>query len=66
MKTTEVTIEANGHVTLHVQGVQGMRCMEITEDLERALGGQRLSHELTEEAYAEAVEVAQATEGQTW
>ena len=64
MKTIEVIITKEGIATVHVQGVQGMRCTEITEGLERALGGQMLSRDLTDEAHAEA-SVAQAQE-QTW
>lgn len=64
MKTIEVTIDKTGEATVHVQGVQGMRCTEITEKLERRLGGQMLNRELTDEAHAE--ETVAATQEQTW
>ena len=35
----EVTIDNKGNVKIHVQGVQGDKCLEITKPLEEALGG---------------------------
>ncbi len=64
MKTIEVLITKEGVVTVHVQGVQGMRCTEITAELERKLGGQMLSRDLTDEAHAE--ETVTTAQEQTW
>jgi hypothetical protein len=45
----EVTIE-HGKVVIHVRGVKGETCLELTKDLEAALGGLLLERELTPEA----------------
>ena len=45
----EVTIDENGQVQIHVSGVKGEACLEITRPLEQALGGQ-LTREMTPEA----------------
>lgn len=37
--TIEVTIDPDGKVTIHVMGVKGAKCTEITAQLEAALGG---------------------------
>ncbi|MDC7220334.1 MAG: DUF2997 domain-containing protein [Spirochaetales bacterium] len=34
----EITIGKDGQVQIHVQGVDGKSCMELTKDLEDALG----------------------------
>ena len=64
MKTIEVEITKEGNVTVHVQGVQGMKCTEITEELERKLGGQVISRDLTDEAHA--AETVSQPQVQTW
>ena len=48
----EVTIDENGQVQIHVSGVKGEACLEITRPLEQALGGQ-LTREMTPEALEE-------------
>jgi hypothetical protein len=48
----EVTIDENGQVLIHVSGVKGEACLEITRPLEQALGGQ-LTREMTPEALEE-------------
>ena len=45
-----VTIEENGQVRLEVRGVKGEGCLELTKELEAALGGQVLSRQMTAEA----------------
>jgi hypothetical protein len=45
----EVTIDENGQVQIHVIGIKGDACLEITRPLEQALGGQ-LTREMTPEA----------------
>ena len=46
----EVFIEKDGRVRLHVRGVSGRRCLDLTQALEKALGGQIESREMTPEA----------------
>jgi Protein of unknown function (DUF2997) len=46
----ELIIEANGHTRVEVRGVKGPSCLELTRQLEAALGGQVLSRQLTAEA----------------
>ena len=48
----EVTIDENGMVQIHVRGVKGEACLDITNPLEQALGGQ-LTREMTPEAQEE-------------
>jgi hypothetical protein len=48
----EVTIDENGQVQIHVTGIKGDACLEITRTLEQALGGQ-LRREMTPEALEE-------------
>lgn len=59
----EVTIHPDGKVELHVVGVEGMSCVDITEPLVKALGGEVLSQELTQEAY---IEVSDENENRQW
>lgn len=53
MQTIEVSISPKGDVQIHVVGVQGESCLTLTKPLEDALGGQPVSREMTDEAYAE-------------
>lgn len=48
----EIKIDENGEVTLHVQGVTGMQCKDITAQLEALLGGE-FETEFTPEAFEE-------------
>jgi hypothetical protein len=48
----EITIGADGEVSIHVSGAGGASCMKLTEDLEKALGVV-LSREKTSEYYRE-------------
>jgi hypothetical protein len=50
----EVTIDENGQVQIHVTGIKGDACLEITRPLEQVLGGQ-LTREMTPEALEEPV-----------
>lgn len=52
----EVTIDKNGEVSVRVIGVKGESCLELTRDLEEAIGGQVQSRELTPEAYESSQE----------
>ena len=47
----DVFIEKNGQVRIEVHGVQGMSCLDLTKDLEDALGGQVEEREMSHEAY---------------
>ena len=47
----EVLIDQHGQVQLLVRGVKGAACLEITKELEMALGSQVTSREWTGEAY---------------
>lgn len=46
----EVTINKDGQMELHVRGVKGEACLDITRPLEEALGGEVLLREMTSEA----------------
>ncbi|GAP14548.1 hypothetical protein LARV_02321 [Longilinea arvoryzae] len=46
----EVTIGKDGKVQVHVRGVQGKACLDITRALENALGGEVEVREMTPEA----------------
>lgn len=46
----EVTIGKDGKVQVHVRGVKGDACLEITKALEAALGGDVELREMTPEA----------------
>jgi hypothetical protein len=48
----EVTIDENGQVQIHVIGIKGDACLDITRPLEQALGGQ-LTRQMTPEALEE-------------
>ena len=48
-----VIIDPNGDVRLDVRGVKGRDCLEITEDVIDALGGEVAERKLTEEAEEE-------------
>jgi len=52
----EVMIDKNGKVQVHVRGVKGESCLEITQALEAALGGKVELREMTPEA-AEGVQL---------
>jgi hypothetical protein len=50
VQEVEITIDKNGQVQVQVRGVKGTACLEITKDLEQALGGEILLREMTPEA----------------
>lgn len=59
----EVTISPDGKVAMHVQGVEGMACLEDTRELIALLGGDVESQEMTAEAY---VEVSEEQQDRLW
>jgi hypothetical protein len=46
MQEIEVQINKDGKVEISVRGVKGLKCLEITADLEQALGGEVLLREM--------------------
>ncbi|MFI0484037.1 DUF2997 domain-containing protein [Actinomadura sp. 9N215] len=46
----EVTIDPDGTTRVEVRGVPGAGCLDLTEGLEDALGGEVVERELTPEA----------------
>ncbi len=50
LQEIEVTIEPNGQVHVQVRGARGASCLDLTHDLEEALGGEVISREMTPEA----------------
>jgi hypothetical protein len=49
----EVTIGKDGQVQVQVRGVKGKKCLELTKELEEALGGEVLARVMTPEAVEE-------------
>ncbi len=43
----EITINKQGQVEVHVRGVKGKTCLELTRALEEALGGEVILREMT-------------------
>jgi hypothetical protein len=50
LQEIEVVIGKDGQVQIQVRGVQGLKCLEITKELEDALGGEILARVMTPEA----------------
>lgn len=59
LEEIEVFIDKDGQVRIEVRGVKGMACLDLTQDLEAALGGQVEEREMTPEAYDTAQEQVQ-------
>jgi hypothetical protein len=51
LQEIDVFIEKDGQVRIEVRGVKGTSCLDITAALERALGGQLESREMTSDSY---------------
>ena len=47
----DVFIDADGTVRIEVRGVKGTACLDLTRELEAALGDQVESREMSPEAY---------------
>ena len=60
----DVFIEKYGRVRIEVRGAQGMSCLDLTKDLENALGGQIEAREMTPEACETAQEQVQERQWQ--
>ncbi len=54
LQEIDIFIEKDGQVKLEVRGVKGPGCLDLTRDLEKALGGE-VEREMRPEAY-EAIE----------
>ena len=52
LQEIEVVIDPDGKVRVEVHGVNGPACLEVTKDLEAALGGQVIAREMTSDALA--------------
>ncbi|WP_180687199.1 DUF2997 domain-containing protein [Streptomyces gossypiisoli] len=52
LQEVEVFIAPDGTTRIEVRGVAGAGCLDLTEDLEKALGGTIVERELTAEAQA--------------
>ncbi len=50
LQEIEVKIGKDGKVEIQVRGVKGMKCLELTKELEEALGGNILARIMTPEA----------------
>ncbi len=46
----EIVIEEDGQTKIHILGVKGKKCLALTEDLEKALGGEVIKRTMTPEA----------------
>ena len=59
LEEIEVFIDKDGKVRIEVHGVKGMSCLDLTKDLEDALGGEVEDREMTPEAYETVQEQVQ-------
>ena len=59
LEEIEVFIDKDGKVRIEVRGVKGMSCLDLTKDLEDALGGEVEDREMTPEAYETVQEQTQ-------
>lgn len=60
----EVIISKNGQVQIQVRGVQGTKCLELTRELEEALGGNILARIMSPEANLDQQQNEQDTDQQ--
>jgi hypothetical protein len=49
LQEVEITIDKSGKVIVHVRGVKGQACLELTSELEKILGGEVEVREFTPE-----------------
>ena len=59
LQEVEVIIDEDGEVKIEVHGVKGTSCLDITADLEAALGGEVEAREMKPDAYATVQEQTQ-------
>ncbi len=56
LQEIDVFIDRDGQVRIEVRGVKGGHCLQLTRQLEEALGGRIQSRELKADAYDRAQE----------
>ena len=61
MKEIVVNIDTNGKPTFEVKGVKGKRCLDLTRDIEKSLGGKVLERKFTREYNQSEIDAAQTT-----
>ena len=61
LQEVQVYIDQDGRVRIEVRGLKGQGCLELTAELEKALGGEIESREMTPEALETA-----GLEAQNW
>lgn len=54
LQEIDVFIEPDGSVRIEVRGVKGTACLDLTRELEAALGDQVESREMTPDAYEQS------------
>jgi hypothetical protein len=59
LQEIEVVIGKDGQVQLQVRGVKGLKCLELTKELEEALGGEILARIMNPEALEEDINLDQ-------
>jgi hypothetical protein len=47
----DIVIDKDGQVQIEVQGVKGLSCLDLTKELEEALGGEIEEREMRYESY---------------
>jgi hypothetical protein len=62
LQEIEVIIEKDGQVKLEVKGVKGPSCLDLTKDLEAALGGDLAKRDFKPDFY----EDQQTDQNQNW
>ncbi len=59
LQEIEVVIGKDGQVQVQVRGVKGLKCLELTKELEEALGGEILARIMSPEAMEEDTDIDQ-------
>lgn len=55
LQQIDVFIDKHGQVRIEVRGVAAGRCLDLTRELETALGGQITQRQMTHEALGESI-----------
>jgi hypothetical protein len=58
MEELEIVIEPDGTTHIHVKGIQGPRCLDVTRELEEELG-KVTERKYTSEFYEESVQLVE-------
>jgi Protein of unknown function (DUF2997) len=64
LEEIEVIIDKDGNVRIEVRGVKGTACLDLTRDLEAALGGEVELREMQPEAYEASPQEIEANQQQ--